>query len=458
MDFTSFDDGFFCIDDVHGFLPKGDPLECLPEQFSELQTILDNIPQYIKELELMEREVANLPNYIDKVKNIEDVFLLQALFRGYSMLASAYLLQPAHLNQVNGIYGKAKQVLPANITQPFENVAEKLNVFPFLDYHYAYSSGNYVKKDKTLSDSEVYKHDNLRLAVSFSGTDDERGFIMLHVDIVSNTKKIIRGIKTFLSGNKLAGLEIVLEASKEINDRRREMWKASDHRNYNNFRAFIMGIKGNTQIFDDGVIYEGSTNTEKRTYRGQTGAQDDTIPTLDIFTGVTKYYPSNELTKYLIDLRHYRPIVFQKFFKELELHTIDFKSLSDECKKVLYLILVEIYNFRNGHWQFVQKYIMENTKYATATGGTGINDWLPNQIGAVLCYMSDVIKDISDEEFHREQNYKLDQRIAILERQQQELRKSDYDATTIHDIGDEFNELKCERSTTKKKVCPFNHI
>jgi len=54
-------------------------------------------------------------------------------------------------------------------------------------------------------------------------------------------------------------------------------------------------------------------------------------------------------------------------------------------------ILEEIYFFRNGHWQFVQKYIMANTKYAKATGGTPITSWLPNQIKAVLNQMQDVM-------------------------------------------------------------------
>lgn len=33
MDFTNFDDGIFCIDEINGFLPKKDPLEILPLEF-----------------------------------------------------------------------------------------------------------------------------------------------------------------------------------------------------------------------------------------------------------------------------------------------------------------------------------------------------------------------------------------------------------------------------------------
>ena len=39
---------------------------------------------------------------------------------------------------------------------------------------------------------------------------------------------------------------------------------------------------------------------------------------------------------------------------------------------------------------------MANTKYAKATGGTPIISWIPNQITAVLNYMSDVLELIPD--------------------------------------------------------------
>jgi indoleamine 2,3-dioxygenase len=455
MDFTSFDDGFFCINEKNGFLPKKDPLEKLPDEFHELQLIIDNLPKYIQSGDILEQQIQSLPNFLEKVKCVSDIFIIQALFRAYSFLASSYLLQPSFLKMKNGIYGEARQILPSNITQPFEFVADKLGVYPYLDYHYAYSSGNYIKIKKDVPESDIFNHDNLKMACSFSGGADENGFVMIHVDIVSKTRKLIEGIKLFTNSDseeqKLTGLNVVLKSITEINKRRQLMWKASKYENYNTFRAFIMGICGNKNIFGEGVLYEGSENTELRTYRGQTGAQDDTIPTLDIFTGVINYYPDNELTKYLFDLRKYRPVVFQKFFEELEKHTIDFTKLSDECKKTLYLILVEIYNFRNGHWQFVQKYILENTKYPTATGGTPITSWIPNQIGAVLKYMKCVLDEIDDSSFVMSQSDKLSQRTVVLNKQTAELTKPNYCPFRVFSHGEQFNEL----DTKNLSKCPM---
>jgi indoleamine 2,3-dioxygenase len=51
--------------------------------------------------------------------------------------------------------------------------------------------------------------------------------------------------------------------------------------------------------------------------------------------------------------------------------------------------------FRKKHWNLTKKYIIENTKHPVATGGTPITTWLPNQLGATLEYMDEVVKTIN---------------------------------------------------------------
>ena len=48
-----------------------------------------------------------------------------------------------------------------------------------------------------------------------------------------------------------------------------------------------MGVKGNTELFGDGVLYENVWD-EPKAFRGQTGAQDDIIPMQDILELDTK--------------------------------------------------------------------------------------------------------------------------------------------------------------------------
>ena len=408
-------DGFFDVGKEHGFLPSALPLEKLEGAYLPLQNLLDNMPVvlgdnkfgYLHTPNAIATAVDELPNLFEFVKVENNIHLIQALFRGYSFLASAYTLEPSFQHyRESGNYGKARNILPPQIAQPFCAVAEKLDVYPWLDYHYAYSLGNFRKKDKSLG----LEWSNLDMCVRFSGQPDEVGFIMLHVDInqhspdlVGSVYQTLKALKNNNQEEASKWLEINYSTMKHMNERRREMWKASRWQHYNDFRIFIMGVKGNEELFGDGVIYTGVWDEPKQ-FRGQTGAQDDIIPMEDIFSGVIRYYPQNELTKYLLDLRTYRPKCIQQFFIDLEetVKSLDeeniaanlFKNKNGEGLCFLLGILEEIYHFRNGHWQFVQKYIMANTPYAKATGGTPITSWLPNQLKSVMRQMNDVIEMI----------------------------------------------------------------
>jgi indoleamine 2,3-dioxygenase len=269
------------------------------------------------------------------------------------------------------------------------------------------------------------------MACKFSGTSDEIGFIMVHVDINSHSPNLIKGIELFQT-NKKEALQLILDTLIKINNRRKTMWEASNPANYNNFRAFIMGIKGNVNIFGSGVKYDGSENEELRTYRGQSGSQDDIIPTIDIFTGLFKYYPDNVLTKYLLDMRTYRPKPVQKFLSDLESNYILLEYLEENEFQILYKILEQVHNFRNGHWMFVQKYIMANTKYNVATGGTPITTWIPNQIEAVIEYMRIILSKICNKEFVIENKQDLDYRYNVLASQIEELKKENYDVNLVY--------------------------
>ena len=67
------------------------------------------------------------------------------------------------------------------------------------------------------------------------------------------------------------------------------MWYRSKPQSYNSIRTFILGIK-NQPIFPNGVIYEGVDDVP-RFYRGETGANDSIIPTVDNLLEVTDMMP-----------------------------------------------------------------------------------------------------------------------------------------------------------------------
>ena len=218
-----------------------------------------------------------------------------------------------------------------------------------------------------------------------------------------------------------------------------------------------MGIKGNDEIFGEGLIYQG-VSTEPKQYRGQTGAQDNIIPMQDIFSGVINFYPKNELTKYLLDLRKYRPKCIQYFFNDLQkdIEKINGRSVFNYlCQTNNYVglcfllaIVEEIYQFRNGHWQFVQKYIMANTKYAKATGGTPIISWIPNQIKAVLEFIKIILQNISNPSLiqnksaisiYNESKKRINTKIKLLDKQLIIVRDEDYNPGKVFELNQKYN-------------------
>lgn len=64
------------------------------------------------------------------------------------------------------------------------------------------------------------------------------------------------------------------------------MWEESVPSDYNYFRTFIMGTK-NQPMFPKGVVYEGVSD-EPFFLRGESGANDSIIPTLDNLLQVTE--------------------------------------------------------------------------------------------------------------------------------------------------------------------------
>ena len=123
----------FMVSTTRGFLPRADPIISLPEEFKVLESILGDMP--IKTTagrpgllatgmlgDTVERNLPDLSNEIEKYK--DNLPLINALYRDYSFLASAYLLEPCHLRFMKGeSYGLGRQILPKNVAVPIAKVA-----------------------------------------------------------------------------------------------------------------------------------------------------------------------------------------------------------------------------------------------------------------------------------------------------------------------------------------------
>lgn len=186
----------------------------------------------------------------------------------------------------------------------------------------------------------------------------------------------------------------VIEASME------GMWNQSKPKDYIAYRTFIFGIT-NQPFFPNGVIYQGTNDNKPQSFRGESGANDAIIPLLDSLLQIPM--PQNPLTEILKDFRSYRPKPHRDFLafvrsraEQISVKTSCLKTLQT---RILYLRLLEhVRSFRWRHWLFAREYIIRRTAHPTATGGSPIVTWLPNQLFAVMDLMRAVWEGISTEE------------------------------------------------------------
>jgi indoleamine 2,3-dioxygenase len=415
----------FMVSTTRGFLPRADPVVTLPSEFDALESILQRMPvktasgedgllaQY-KLGEEVENGFPNLTPAMDLYR--DDLPLMNALYRDYSFLASAYLLEPCHHRFIKGEpYGLGRQVLPANIAQPIAKCAEICGFKPFMEYAGSYALFNYRLEDP----KGGMDYSNLRLIRAFEHgldpTSSEAGFVLVHIDMVKNTGPLVGGtVDALNAANQTltglgsvadrtalnSGLSSVLGAMQKINHTMETMWSKSRPTEYTSFRTFIFGITSQS-MFPNGVIYEGLNDGKPLSFRGESGANDSIVPLMDNLLQVPM--PDTPLTEILRDFREYRPSNHKAFLQHVKERSldVDLKSFAlgyrgtqpedDEQKELLresqalwIQILNQVRDFRWRHWCFAREYILKRTSHPTATGGSPIVTWLPNQLEAVL--------------------------------------------------------------------------
>ena len=131
----------FTVTTENGFLPTTLPLTDLPSEFEPLAAILQRMPICTEEGKpglLAEFKLgplideSALPNLTAEVeiltnKDMVDLPLVTALFRDYSFLASAYVLEPcweSWSKDQNAGYGLGRPLLPKCIAGPLARTAK----------------------------------------------------------------------------------------------------------------------------------------------------------------------------------------------------------------------------------------------------------------------------------------------------------------------------------------------
>ncbi|KAF1962090.1 hypothetical protein CC80DRAFT_399805 [Byssothecium circinans] len=395
----------FMVSTTRGFLPRQEPLVKLPKEFEAVETLLQRMP--VKTLsgepgllanftfgDTVDKELNDLSDQVNKYR--DDLVVMNALYRDYSFLASAYLLEPCHERFLRDEpYGLGRQTLPRNIALPIVKIAEIAGFKPFMEYAGSYALFNYRLEDPELG----LEYDNLRLIRAFEhGLDpasSEAGFVLVHIAMVKESGALIKGTVEMLEGCVAQdreqfddGLRILVAGLKNVNAVMNTMWNRSKPQGYTTFRTFIFGITSQS-MFPNGVIYEG-VSEEPMSFRGESGANDSMIPLCDNLLQI--HMPETPLTEILKDFRQYRPGNHREFLEAVRNSAqsagVKAFALQDSVSAALYLqALDQVRDFRWRHWCFTREYILKRTAHPTATGGSPIVTWLPNQLQAVMAQM-----------------------------------------------------------------------
>jgi len=198
----------FMVSTTRGFLPRQEPIIELPTEFGVLESILtrmpiktlDGMPGLLATFTLGETVLKELPDLTPAINKYKDNLpLMNAIYRDYSFLASAYLLEPCHERYLKGEgYGLGRQTLPSVIALPISRCAELAGFKPFMEYAGSYALFNYRLEDP----KKGLEYDNLRLIRAFEhGLDpksSEAGFVLVHVDMVQNSGPLVDGVVSAL--------------------------------------------------------------------------------------------------------------------------------------------------------------------------------------------------------------------------------------------------------------------
>ncbi|ROV96826.1 hypothetical protein VMCG_07922 [Cytospora schulzeri] len=442
----------FMVSKPRGFLPRADPVWELPAEFEPLESILQRMPVKTASGEpgllahcrlgpTVDAEFPDLTWAVDKHK--DNLPLMNALYRDYSFLLSAYLLEPCHERFMRGEpYGLGRQSLPAVVARPMARVAELTGFMPFMEYAGSYALYNY----KLVDPAKGMDYDNIRLIRAFEHgldhTSSEAGFVLVHIDMVKNSGPLVAGTVEALDAaheNREAlnaAMRKQLGALRKINATMETMWMKSKPRDYTTFRTFIFGITSQS-MFPDGVVYEGINDGKPMSFRGESGANDSMIPLMDNFLQIPM--PDTPLTEILKDFRKYRPSNHRAFLQhvrdkaagvDLRGFALRLRAVSGgkedeedeavwESRRLWLQLLDQVREFRWRHWCFGKEYILKMTSHPTATGGSPIVTWLPNQLSAVLRDMVDIAGKVGEEKLGKEVQGIMD----LVRRQEETLRK-----------------------------------
>jgi indoleamine 2,3-dioxygenase len=301
----------FGVSPDQGFLPP-DPLEQLPDSpmLNQLGHELPKLLSARRVRQFIDGQRQLLPS-IPATWQDRDY---RAAMRIFSFAGHAYVWE---------VPEQPAAALPAQLAQPWHDIAVKLGRPPVLSYA-SYALDNWRRLDPT----RPIQLDNIVLLQNFLGGLDEEWFVVIHIQIERQAGPGLAGLIQAINGaasNKpddvLDGLQRLAAAQTTMRDTLLRMKERCDpYMYYNRVRPYIHAWK-NSPTLPQGLVYEGVTAYAGRPqqFRGETGAQSSIVPCLDAGLGVS--HAPDPLTVYLQEMREYMPPQHRAFLRAIEQST-----------------------------------------------------------------------------------------------------------------------------------------
>ena len=357
---------YFGISPERGFLPYPDPLNSLPEKLGYLDEFGRCLPEMIRQ-NTVNSEARKLPVPSQDQLISLDGLVTQLAWVRYSFIQNAC----AHSQEPPVSICK-------NVAVPMRQLSKILNKPPILSYD-AYALKNWNRKDP----NGPIKIDNLQLVQTFIEDSDQAWFILIHVDIEYEAATAIRNLREAILATERSDdstLECaLLDIDKALGNMiatMKRMPEGTSPDTYYKIRPWIMSFEN--------VVYEGVDEYGGRpqSFRGQTGAQTSIFQSLE--TGLQMPpMESNELAKYLKEMRLYMLHGHRQFIREIEARS---RVREFVVNRAPYLAGVynccvdQICDFLNIHFEYAVTYIHRKTSNPKGTGGTDFMRYLKSRL------------------------------------------------------------------------------
>lgn len=372
----------------HGFLPK-DPLEEVPD-FPQLNELGRQLPKLLS-ARMVRRFINEQCRLGRTISQSWSAAEYRAAMRILSFASHAYVWE---------VPDQPAATLPAQLAQPWYDVAQRLGRPPVLSYA-SYALDNWRRLDP----AKLIELDNIVLLQNFLGGQDEEWFVVVHIQIERQAGQglsgLLRAMCAATEGSDdevVLGLRSLATAQIEMRDTLLRMKERCDpYVYYSRVRPYIHGWK-NSPTLPNGLVYDGIPAYAGRPqqFRGETGAQSSIVPCLDVALGIT--HAADPLTLYLQEMRDYMPPLHRAFLQLLERTTDDLgrpllsgyvrdrKSRHPELWNAYCACVDLLVQFREIHIGYADAYIYRqhqshsSNPTAVGTGGTPFMTYLQKHL------------------------------------------------------------------------------